>query len=247
VVALVAVAAALGLPLEARAQQCPAGGTPEQVRALAGEAFAEGQRLFDAGEFQAALVRFECSFSLVPHANTLFNMGECAVELGDLQRALGYFRDLLQRFPEDQNRVEVEARVRQLESQLEATSPPAPPPDEPGLHQDEDTRAAGGPALLGRRMTLARRFAWGTFAAGLAVAVMGIGLYAAAVSINREFAEAQDEASESMAEIRRMRDRGQGLEAGGWTFMSLGATSLVASILLFFLFDATEAVGESTP
>ena len=81
-------------------QACPEGDSPERMRENAAEAFAEGQQFYNAGDHGAALERFQCSFRLVPHPNTLFNIGETAELAGDLSQALRSFRQYLVPAPE---------------------------------------------------------------------------------------------------------------------------------------------------
>lgn len=220
----------------ASAEQCPRADSPEQARALAGEEFSAGQQRFEAGDFRAALVRFECSYSLVPHNNTLYNMGECAEALDDDAAAIRYFRTYLEEYPDAEGAAEVRTRLAALEARQVETPPPPPPPGD-----DSD----GGD---GTRMTLARRLAWITMGVGAGIAIVGGGVYGGAVAqnndfdqLNAQYLEGDNRLDENeLGELEDIRGTGESMEAAGWALMGVGLASLVASIVLFAAFDGTE-------
>ena len=68
----VVVATRFVWPARAAAEQaCPEGASPDETRDLAATAFEDGQRLYNQGNYRGAIERFQCSFRLVPHPNTL--------------------------------------------------------------------------------------------------------------------------------------------------------------------------------
>jgi hypothetical protein len=67
----------------------PAAATPLQD---ARERFLEGNRLFAAGEYDAARLAYEQSLVLVPHGATFLNLGLVEMKLGDPVRALAALR-----------------------------------------------------------------------------------------------------------------------------------------------------------
>ena len=82
------------------------------ARALAKEA----RVAFDAGDFTAALAKYEEAFRLKPIPALQFNLGQCHRQLGHTEKALYFFRRFLDSNPpEDQA-----AQVRPLVAELEA-------------------------------------------------------------------------------------------------------------------------------
>jgi tetratricopeptide (TPR) repeat protein len=241
--ALSIVATVLALSGTAKAQECPRTSSPEQARQLAGRAFTEGQRLFEHGDMRAALDQFRCSYSLVPHHNTLFNMAECAESLGNLEVAIRYFHTYLEDYPDVEGRAEVETRLRALEARQAATRPPP--------RVETDGGAAPPPTGPVTRMTLARRLAWVTLGVGAGLAIVGGGVYGGAVSRNTELRDTNEDyldhhpAGEALSEdevrtLEELADSGSAMEGAGWALMGIGLASLAASVVLFTVFDGTE-------
>lgn len=108
---------------DARAESsCPQASTEEQARQLASQMFDQAEALYrrqDCG----ALEKFQCSFSLFPHPNTLYNIGRTAERCDREELAIQTYQQFLERYPQDPERQEIERRLRNLE--------PSSPPDEP--------------------------------------------------------------------------------------------------------------------
>ena len=232
----------------ASAQECPSASAPEQARQLAGDTFAEGQVHFNEGRFREALERFECSNSLVPHHNTLYNMGQCAQRLGDNAAAIGHFRSFLELYPDAEGVEEVRARLGRLEAEQGAS--PSPPPDETPEPQPPVTDTPAGEPET--RMTLARRMAWVTLAVGAGIAIAGGGVYGGSVSRNGEYRDTNDEynqdgvlTEDERSSLADLSDSGEAMESAGWALMGVGLAAMVTSIVLFAAFDGSETVGQA--
>ena len=243
---LVALGVVLALPGIANAQECPSASSPEQARQLAGDTFAEGQVHFNAGRFREALERFECSNSLVPHHNTLYNMVECAERIGDNERATRYALSYLGQYSDEDGVEQARARLQSLEVRL-AASPPPPPTETPEPDSPVTDAPTGEPET---RMTLARRMAWVTLAVGAGIAIAGGGAYGGSVSRNNEYQDTNDEYNEDgvltddeRADLADMSDSGEAMESAGWALMGVGLAALATSIVLFAAFDGREPVG----
>ena len=246
---LFALGVLLALPGIANAEECPAASSPEQSRQLAGDAFAEGQVHFNAGRFREALERFECSNSLVPHHNTLYNMGECSERIGDNDRALRYARAYLAQYPDEDGVAQVRTRLQRLEAQQAATPPPPPPVETP----EPQPPVTDSPAEEGAtRMTLARRMAWVTLGVGAGIAIVGGGVFGGAVSNNGDYRDTNDEYNEDgvltedeRSSLADLSDSGEAMESAGWALMGVGLAAMVTSIVLFAAFDGSETVGQA--
>lgn len=103
-------------------------------KAQARQHFEKGKNLYDAGDFAPALAEFKEAFSLKDDPAFLFNMGQCHAKLGNDAAALHAYKSYLRRKPDAPNRVQVEARIAELEERQKqadlarATEPPAPAP-----------------------------------------------------------------------------------------------------------------------
>jgi len=255
------------LPATATAEsECPRARSPEQARRLAGQTFAQADALFDAGDLRGAIDMFECSYSLVAHPATLFNIGRTAEELGDRALALVTYRSYLDRFVDAERRHDVEQRVQELEQELaqetaaetdtepEPEAPtaatPAEPshPETPGPPTPDPDASSGDWAdehAVETRMSAARIVAWAFLPLGLAVGAVGGGLYAAAVSRNREFRAAESAGADAQ-DLEELTTEGQAFETASWTLVGLGGGLLVTSFVLFFAADAERPAGDGS-
>jgi tetratricopeptide (TPR) repeat protein len=229
---------------------CSEGDTPEASREIAAAAFTEGQRLYDAGDYRGAIERFRCSFQLVPHPNTLFNIGESAELAGDSPLALETFRQYLEQYPDGRGREQAESRVRALEALAGRHVEPEPETPEPDVQSPEAPPPQPETPIEETRMTGARRAAWATLALGVAIAATGGALYGVARSRNGDYVNQRDECSENYTpecaeDARNAADEGEAYEGAGWALIGIGAASLVASIVLFAAFDGSEPVESS--
>ncbi len=242
-ITLCLLGAVLAAPGFVWAEDCPRAGSPEEARTLAGQAFTEGQEQFEAGNYRVALTRFECSYDLVPHSNTLYNMGECAEALGEVDTAIRYFRTYLEEYPDAEGVTEIRTRLSALEARQEEPPPPPPPPGDSGGDDGDATR-----------MTLARRLAWITLGVGAGIAIIGGGVYGGAVAqngdfdrLNQEYLEGDDQLDgNELQELEDIRGTGEAMEAAGWALMGVGLASLAASIVLFAAFEGSESTGSAS-
>jgi hypothetical protein len=214
---------------------------------LAGQAFNEGERLYSQELLQDAIDRFECSYSLVRHPNTLYNIARTAQEVGNLPLALATYRDYLVRHGDGDDRAAVEEAIAQIEEQLAVREPdePSQPPDETGDEQSPNTETSDLPSVE-TRMSRARLVAWISLAAGLVVTGVGAGVWGGALSLGQDIRE-EWQPSESLNSRDDDVARGQAMETSGWVLMGAGLASLIASIVLFAAFPGREPVQMGLP
>jgi tetratricopeptide (TPR) repeat protein len=92
----------------------------------------EGTKLYDLGRYKEAAREYEESFRLKPKAEMLFNIGQAYRQGGDYEAALRAYRGFLRRFPESENRQDVEGYIRTCQAHVDeekrkaAEPPPAP-------------------------------------------------------------------------------------------------------------------------
>ncbi len=91
--------------------------TPPKARDAVTKAkgiYADGVKLFKAGDFTAALAQFEDAYLLDPSPILIFNMARANEELGQARRAITYFERYLDRVPDEAGRTDIEDRLRRL-------------------------------------------------------------------------------------------------------------------------------------
>jgi hypothetical protein len=97
---------------------------PDPARdARARDFFETGRKAYDAGDFQTGLNYFERAYDQSPRPGLLFNIGQAAYRLHSDDKALTAFKSYLAQTPAAPNRVEVEARIHELELGSGPTTP----------------------------------------------------------------------------------------------------------------------------
>lgn len=122
----------------------------ERARSL----FAEGSRHYDAGELNEALEDFLAAFRLVPLPELAYNIARTYERMGDVPRAIEFYRSYLTRAAADaEERGDVEARIAELEAmrrRQQAGVVPLPPSAD-RMTQEARTFFERGVALYNRR------------------------------------------------------------------------------------------------
>jgi len=96
-------------------------------RAAAKAHYEAATRLYDVHEYGEALKEYKAGYLSRPDPSFLFNIAQCYKRLGQPAQAREFFREYLKKAsPEDPNRVQAEARIRELDTREVAD--PAPPP-----------------------------------------------------------------------------------------------------------------------
>jgi tetratricopeptide (TPR) repeat protein len=101
-------------------------------RTVAREAYKEGTRYFEVGDFQNALEAFKKAYVAYEEPAFLFNMAQCYRLLKNNQEALRAYKLYLRKVPQAPNRDEIERLIQQLEIAIEqeritSTMPPVEP------------------------------------------------------------------------------------------------------------------------
>jgi hypothetical protein len=119
------------MPAAARAAECPASSPedPQERRKLAKEWFATAESAENAGNDAEATRAYACSYKMVAHPFTAYNLGRVAERSGDSELALKMYKAYLTLKPDAQDKDEVKDKVKALEEKLAAgSSAPAEPP-----------------------------------------------------------------------------------------------------------------------
>ena len=107
IVSLLVTAGALALESGARADE----------RTEARRFYERGMQLIVKGQYEQGIAELQRAYDTLPHPNVLYNIGRAYVEMGEYEKALGYFRRYLQTEPAD--RGEVQEVVDRLQSLLD--------------------------------------------------------------------------------------------------------------------------------
>jgi len=119
---------------------CVALAAPAQAevsdKAAAKAHFEAATRLYDIHEYAKALEEYKAAYLSKPDPAFLFNVGQCYRKLGKLDQALEFYREYLKKAPpDDPNRPNVEARIRNTDTgdvfESDAPAKPAAQPVQP--------------------------------------------------------------------------------------------------------------------
>ena len=118
---IVAVALVCALAQAAYADNKPA----------AKEAYTEGKRQYDVGDYESALAAFKKAYLNYEEPVFLFNIAQCYRALGDRPSAVRTYRAFLRNWPKAPNREQVERIIAQLDAAIaqDAQAKEAPPQD----------------------------------------------------------------------------------------------------------------------
>lgn len=195
-------------PSVARAAECPASSPedPQERRRLAKEWFGTAEAAENEGNDAEATRAYACSYKMVAHPFTAYNLGRVAERSGDNDLALKMFKAYLTLKPDAQDREEVKTKVKAIEEKIagasstesatgetaatttsqEATEKPAEPPHEE-LAPPPEPKPAAPPAVHVRRSAdqedegpPSRALEWIVGGASVAALVAGVGLNLAA-------------------------------------------------------------------
>lgn len=110
------------------------------ARVKAREAYLNGRKLYDEGEYLKAIAEFKTADKLAPSGVNDYNIGLSHEKLGNRAEAVMFYRSYLTRVPDASNRASVEASIAKLEGELGADDARAA--EEARLAAEADARAA---------------------------------------------------------------------------------------------------------
>jgi tetratricopeptide (TPR) repeat protein len=95
--------------------------------------YRKGMKAYTLGHFPEAIEEFEKAYDLRAEPIFLYNIAQSHRQNNSPQRALFFYRRYLEAQPDAKNRAEIEQRIKDLQSQLnaQAENVPAPPPPAP--------------------------------------------------------------------------------------------------------------------
>jgi hypothetical protein len=123
-------------PGAARAAECPESSPedPQERRRLAKEWFATAETAENIGNDVEATRAYACSYKMVAHPFTAFNLARVAERSGDTELALKMYKAYVALKPDAQDKEDVKAKIKAIEDKLAADkggagteTTPAPP------------------------------------------------------------------------------------------------------------------------
>jgi hypothetical protein len=238
---------------------CPA--RPEDevaARALAGDMFNRANERVDSGANAEATVLYTCSYSIVPHPNTLYNLALAQEAAGQLADACTVLELYLLQAPDAINRPEAEALLVELRGRIEAaggTVPePPPPPDDGGTTgpppveggTTEPPPIAEGDGTRDEGMSDVALAGWILLGTGVALAAGGGTAFALLAADEKSLVldGAPGTPWRDVASHRDSYDLYSGLEIG---FFALGGAALAVGATLLFVDLGTESEAGESP
>jgi hypothetical protein len=111
-------------PSAVRAAECPAMSPedPQERRRLAKEWFGAAEAAENEGNDAEATRAYACSYKMVAHPFTAFNLGRVAERSGDNDLALKMFKAYLTLKPDAQDKEEVKNKIKEIEDKIAAAS-----------------------------------------------------------------------------------------------------------------------------
>ena len=120
------------------------------------EHFAKGTRAYDLGLYDEAIAEYMAAYKIKDDPALLFNIGQAHRLAGHAAEALRFYKTYLSKVPAAQNRSEVEAKMAELNKQLEqqkqkpveaAPNPPAPSPMPAAVPAEPGPDSQANPAI----------------------------------------------------------------------------------------------------
>ena len=118
-------------PGAARAAECPASSPedPQERRKLAKEWFGIAEAAENGGNDIEATRAYACSYKMVAHPFTAYNLGRVSDRSGDSELALKMFKAYLTLKPDAQDKEEVKGKIKALEEKIAAGTAIVPAPE----------------------------------------------------------------------------------------------------------------------
>jgi hypothetical protein len=201
--------------------------------ARAKKAFAEGQALFDKGEYAAAREAFQASLAAFPHFRTIFNIALCEEKLGNVAAAVAMYRRYVDWPAEVPNRDEVRRKVEELSTLLppeplppEPQKRPEPPAPAPRPPEPQPPKPEPGPDLIVP--------GWFSVGVGGAAVVAGGVLLGLAMSKSTQMQDATGDAYDPTKHDALAKD-GKTFETAGWATGGIGVAAIAAGVVMLIV------------
>ena len=223
-------------------------------------------RLYEIREYDKALLEYKSAYLAHPDPAFLFNIGQCYRKLGQDAEALNFFQQYLKKAPpEDPNRRQVQARIRDIETEAKlkanavqaapALSPPtpvpSPPPPAPSAEGVPPAAASLEPVAQVSAAPQLSHPGRGLRIAGIACGAAGLASIGVAVYYYVRASSLSDTVTNSPTPQASDDQAGRDAQSMQWVFYSVGAGALATGTLLYLLgwpsAEASRPVAGVTP
>lgn len=236
-------------PVMARAQapeEEAATTSPATDEERAREHFQKGSHEYRLANWEASLEQFSQALRLRPRASVLLNMGQCHRQLGNVRKALFYYRSYLEQWQRENPgsparppfEPEVKGHITALEPSLKPEETTKQPPASPPAKKVKAPQAAVAPEPPDRTKLIA---GWSLVGGGLALEAAGIALAVLAANKADELEQASALKTADFSAYKDLEDEGKALEAGQIATMVVGGAALAAGAVLLILHYGQES------
>jgi tetratricopeptide (TPR) repeat protein len=105
---------------------CALGQPIDDGRETAKRDFERGMHYYNLGEFELALKQFKAAYDVAPHADLLFNIGQCHRNLGQNEDAIFFFERYVEQLPDGDDAEEVRTLLVELRTREPIVYDPPP-------------------------------------------------------------------------------------------------------------------------
>ena len=245
----------LSLALAGFAQTARAG---DNDKAVARAHYETATRLYDIREYDKALLEYKSAYLAQPDPAFLFNIGQCYRKLGQTAEALNFFQQYLKKAPpDDPNRRQVEARIRDIEAEarLKAEAAQAAPVQAPAPAFSPPLPATptipAAAATVEEAPPAPRSSGRGLRTAGVVCGAVGLASIGTAIYYYTRAKSFSNKVSNATIPNTSDEQAGQNAETMQWVFYGAGAGVLATGTLLYLLgwptADASRSVAGVAP
>jgi tetratricopeptide (TPR) repeat protein len=205
--------------------------------------YRKGMKAYTLGHFPEAIEEFEKAYDLRSEPIFLYNIAQSHRQNNSPQRAIFFYRRYIEAQPDAKNRADIEQRIKDLQSQLDAqsenvTAPPlAPPPPAPlPLVQPMPPTVAEPEPVTQVQPDAAQSKGRGLRIAGVTIGVVGVAsavtgvflglhansLYQQATTSGKPYDASKDQSSKTFRTLE-------------WVSFGVGGAAILTGGLLYYL------------
>jgi tetratricopeptide (TPR) repeat protein len=207
----------------------------------------KGMRAYTLGHFQEAIEEFEKAYELKSEPIFLYNIAQSHRQNNNPQRAIFFYRRYLEAAPNAKNRANVEKRILDLQSELDAqkereaaaATPIAPPPPvvvAPPPAPSPPSVAPPPPVVVEDKPAPVENShpGRGLRIAGVVVGGVGVAAAAAGIILAIHGNSLQDDALHGTYDDAKLRSS-DNYKIAGWVAIGVGAAAVGTGTLLYIL------------
>lgn len=198
--------------------------------------YVAGSKSYDLNEFAAALEHFKNAYREESDPALLFNIAQCHRQLGDKQKAVGFYQSFLRKLPDAPNAADVRQRINSLQNEIasEQRSKSEPPQGTiaPGAKPEPSPQPAPTPPPATAPVTEAAPRPWYSssgaigsfvvFGVGVAALATGGGLAAHGIDLA---SQAQNAAT--LSQQQQLNSDASTYKNAGWAMLAIGGAAIV--------------------